>query len=68
MANVHPHYTRCGCEPHIVKFCPLHAAAPALLEALEAAVQCMERMPTSWGAAFECDKARAAIAQAKGQA
>jgi hypothetical protein len=60
-----------GCCTHDdfdVYLCPLHAAAPALLEALEAAVQCMERMPTSWGAAFECDKARAAIAQAKGQA
>ena len=51
-----------------VALCPLHKAAPALLEALEQAVKIGDEWPMTRGYRKEIwDKARAAIAQAKGE-
>lgn len=57
-----------------IEFCSMHAAAPALLEALEAyvddhdaEVQAAHRSPGILHSCRLCDKARAAIAQAKGE-
>ena len=50
------------CHPTFLTFCPLHAAAPALLEALEDAIRTWD----AYGSASKV-KARAAIAQAKGE-
>ena len=57
-----PSDSGCGYEGSIA-YCPLHAAAPALLEALEAITKLPGFEPTeSYGV-----QARAAIAQAKGE-
>jgi hypothetical protein len=58
----------CGCRTGeirvgLIAWCPLHAAAPAMLEALEEMVIYAEGVP---GEGFA--KARAAIRQAKGDA
>ena len=58
------------CGAHMIEkadgrvWCPLHAAAPALLEALESLIEYTKHRRTR--EAPEWAKARAAIAQAKG--
>jgi len=52
--------------------CPLHAAAPALLEALENLVECIEKLaddgrPIPGYAWKNVDRSRAAIRAAKGE-
>ena len=62
----------------VIVYCPLHAAAPALLEALEALGYapwqlpdhrcfCLNLAQADNGHTGECLAARAAIAQAKGE-
>lgn len=51
-----------------IVFCPTHAAAPAMLEALEVAEKCMANLPHSWGVDIaELPRIRAAIRAAKGE-
>jgi hypothetical protein len=67
--TVHIKQVKCDCytDDGQLMACPLHAAARALLEALQEAEKAIAKLPHSWG--FEFDilaHIRAAIAQAKG--
>jgi hypothetical protein len=56
----------CNHGDHLIALCPLHAAAPALLEALETLHDAYAGPPLTVTQAL--DKAHAAIAAAKGGA
>jgi hypothetical protein len=62
----------CGCWPKETTYCPLHAAAPELLEALVSVASHVEAVAIlpdqlSITAVSVINEARAAIAKAKGE-
>lgn len=58
----------CGCSSTI-RYCPLHAAAPALAEALEALLSAEWMVTHDWGGDRDgvTEKARAALEAARGR-
>ena len=63
---------KCYIDGDHLMACPLHAAAPALLEALENLVECIEKLaddgrPIPGYAWKNVDRSRAAIRAAKGE-